>query len=781
MRKVACFILILLTCSLKVSAQELVGKITESDSAGTPIYQAVVTQSLDGKVIATYNTFFDGTYRLKVKPKETYEINASYPGHKDSTISVSIDKRNMLTDGTLNIALRKDGMRLMGYVMDRDQDIPIKDAGIVIRNVMTRKEEKYFTDVNGYYNLKMEFETNYSLHIDKRSPGILNKYQDTSFNISTIAFDQALDFKLDIKLGRASGHTTPRPGYDPHAAPDNKNLKPVIQVVGKKDSAKLKEQAATLSALQKKSGTKDEVSKATTPVAIDSTAIRKEQKAAADELKKKEEVARIKAEKDKQQQEEDTKRKAQQKAEADLKAKLKADDEQKAKEIAQIAKTRQDSISRAKQEEARKQQEATDKKRKDDDALRAKQQAEKEQKAKAEQAIADAKKAAASKKDTARVAQVVKKVQDTVSTSRVRIEPTVRITNTADEEKKSKSETKRLAKLHEAEQKQKLKDEKEAKKLADQQQKIAQLKADAEAEQKAEATRRAEKEAEDKKLKKQAERMNPTPPLVVITKEKAPEPKAIVQPPKKDQKAVTDIPKPAKEPSIKKADTIATPAVSAGTIHPESTKSIRVKGVVKNGLNEQLLPNTYVNIRCLNTIVSLEATTDSKGAYEFTVESGYFYLVSFTKNGYETTKQIVDLTSFSRGDYTMVIQYMKERDDFDPKAKWATIQFMKNSTLTPLELSADMYPVTKMMIDDPTLTMKIYGLASIDEDDPQDLSNKRAREVANIMMGNGINASRIQISGKGASRPRSGCTQNKQCTQEQYKLDRVVMYNLKKE
>ena len=124
---------------------------------------------------------------------------------------------------------------------------------------------------------------------------------------------------------------------------------------------------------------------------------------------------------------------------------------------------------------------------------------------------------------------------------------------------------------------------------------------------------------------------------------------------------------------------------------------------------------------------------------------------------------------------------MKERDDFDPKAKWATIQFMKNSTLTPLELSADMYPVTKMMIDDPTLTMKIYGLASIDEDDPQDLSNKRAREVANIMMGNGINASRIQISGKGASRPRSGCTQNKQCTQEQYKLDRVVMYNLKKE
>jgi hypothetical protein len=67
--------------------------------------------------------------------------------------------------------------------------------------------------------------------------------------------------------------------------------------MGKKDPAKLKEQAAVIADLQRKSGSTVQVSKSTNPISINSIAIKKEQKAAADELKKKEEGARIKSRK----------------------------------------------------------------------------------------------------------------------------------------------------------------------------------------------------------------------------------------------------------------------------------------------------------------------------------------------------------------------------------------------------------------------------------------------------------------------------------------------------
>jgi hypothetical protein len=358
-------------CSLRAVSQELLGKITDSDSAGTALYQAEVTQSQGGKPIATYKTFFDGTYHIKVKPNQIYQITASYPGRKDSTVSIATDRNGTLIGGTLLIALKKNGLRLMGYVLDREEDLPIKDAGIVIRNVMTRREEKYFTDVNGYYNLKMDFETNYTFKIDKRSPGIMNKFQDTSFNISTIGFNQPLDFRFDIKLGPAEGFTKARPQYDPYAKPDNKNLKPVVEVVGKKDSAKLKEQSAALAELNKKLNSKDSAIAAISKKIDNINQNKKDEKSAGniEDQEKKAEAAKQKEDQEKA----DASLKAKQLAEKEQKAKQEADKrkEEEAKQ-AQIKKDPDKALAEAKRREQEK----------SDSTQKAKLLAEKEQKAK---------------------------------------------------------------------------------------------------------------------------------------------------------------------------------------------------------------------------------------------------------------------------------------------------------------------------------------------------------------------------------------------------------------
>ena len=86
-----------------------------------------------------------------------------------------------------------------------------------------------------------------------------------------------------------------------------------------------------------------------------------------------------------------------------------------------------------------------------------------------------------------------------------------------------------------------------------------------------------------------------------------------------------------------------------------------------------------------------------------------------------------------------------------------------------------------MMKDIPDLKIKLYGLGSVDEDYPMELSVTRARLVADLILESGIKPSRIRINGIGAYRPRSGCTEGKQCADAQYQLDRVVMYKVVKE
>ena len=902
-----------------LSAQEVMGKITDADSSNTPLFQADVTQLQEGKVIATYKTYFNGTYRLRVKPNETYQLKMHFGGRQDTTVTIITDKRGTVISGTLSVVLHKDGLRLMGYIIDRDQDIPIQEAGIILRNVMTRKEEKYFTDVNGYYNLRMDFETNYSFKIDKRSPGIINRYQDTSFNISTIGFNQPLDFRLDIKLGPATTTIVQRQDYDPHAPPANKNLKPVVQVLGAKDSAKIREQAVALASVSQQLHAKDSII-ATISQRIDSiqkvnqnpTVVTTQpthkklvdidsreklveeykRKQQADDLKK---MQQARAETDlleKKRQEKELQEKLeletrnstarkeaqlkddQQRAEQERKEKGDADRIQLAKDLQAMKAARaekeaaekaiaekeakreqalaeQERVAKADQEKLAKEAEekrllldrlakerlakekdqqnataiaAAEKLKKQETALKAeilikeKEKADKEladrlllqqkaqeaktitererqqhelyEKAKLENAQIERDrqqaelialkrarelnlKAERAKTDTVAIAKMTQLQRDLRAMKQAREEAEAKVKAEMEEEQlkehQTKKESKRIAKEMAEIAKLRKAQEAEVKYSIKDQQRIASSLAQAEAERKDLEAKKALEEQEKSNLMQQKERLQRSEQVRVVNNSDTKEPEN-----NSERNTIRYWERKLKYPSGDSAMVI-------NGYGAKGAKEVSVKGIVRNGQTEDALYRVSVNIRRLNSIVSQEVFTDEMGAYNFKIDSGYFYLVSYYKDKFEISKQILDLTAYHKDNYTMLIQYLKEVDDFDPNAKMPIIAFEKNGAKLPAGLWGDLESIIKMMKEIPELKVKLYGLGSIDEDYPMELSVSRARTVANLFFEAGIKPARVRINGVGAFRPRSGCIEGKDCTEEQYRHDRVVLYKVVKE
>lgn len=225
------YLLLFAVCCSEMFAQEFHGAVKKNDSLSTSIYQAKVEITEGSEPFASLKTYFDGGYKFTSNKNQTYTIKISYPGYTDTTFSVKSDKNGKPSPEYVVVRLKKDGMRLMGAIKSAEENFPIKDAAIILKNVMTREEKRIYTGIDGAYNFKLDYETNYKVSIDKRSLGIFNKYKDTSFYISTIGFNQPLDYKLDIALDpMLYPSTSVREGYNAVKQPTNSNTKPVIEV-----------------------------------------------------------------------------------------------------------------------------------------------------------------------------------------------------------------------------------------------------------------------------------------------------------------------------------------------------------------------------------------------------------------------------------------------------------------------------------------------------------------------------------------------------------------------
>ncbi len=293
---------ILFSCAT-IYAQDFIGYVKKADSTSSPVFQAKVEITEGNKPFKIFKTYFDGSFKFTPNKSQTYLLKISYSGYADTAYTFTTDKNAKADVQSVTVKLKKDGMRLMGMVKSREEDFPIKGATVVVRNVMTRKEDRITTEIDGKYNFKLEYETNYKVWIDKRSTGIFNVYKDTSFYISTIGFNQPLDYKLDIFLDWMEENTTTpvREGYDASKQPANKNLKPVINIASsdskneavKKDTVPLivnnpEEEKQLLKEEEKKAATTKKPKKISSIEVSDTSVIVHKQKVKS--KKKKEEI-----------------------------------------------------------------------------------------------------------------------------------------------------------------------------------------------------------------------------------------------------------------------------------------------------------------------------------------------------------------------------------------------------------------------------------------------------------------------------------------------------------
>jgi hypothetical protein len=189
---------------LKISAQNFQGFVKKDDSTSAAIYQAIIQIEENSKPLEELKTYFDGSYKFHLNKNKTYRVKVVYPGYTDTSFVFTTDKSANPSAQNISVKLKKDGMRLTGTLRSREENFPIKEATVILRNVLTKKENRITTSLDGHYNFKLEYETNYRISIDKNSAGILNKYKDTAFYISTIGITLPLDYKLDIMLEELS-------------------------------------------------------------------------------------------------------------------------------------------------------------------------------------------------------------------------------------------------------------------------------------------------------------------------------------------------------------------------------------------------------------------------------------------------------------------------------------------------------------------------------------------------------------------------------------------------
>ena len=670
MKKVLYFFLIASLSIQESDAQTLMGKVTDSDSALTPLFQATVLQMQNGKTVGTYKTYFDGTYQIKINKGQTYQLKFSYPGKADTSVVITIDKKGNLSTGTLFITLQKDGLRLSGFVIDQAQDIPIQDAYIILRNVMTRKETKYITGSDGAYNLRMDYETNYTVRIDKLSPGILNRYSDTSFIISTIGFNKPAEFRMDIKLRPASGYIIPRPEYDPTANPDNKNIKPAIMVVGRKDSLQKKGQESqiirnkdTKEPMMPTEGQKPlnaHKSNDTLPMSMivqDSTAIKAEAQKKDVIVKRMHVLDSVMTI-------------------ANQRTHVKPDIRKPERSV-----HHRDSI--------RAQKALLAEKIKSIQADR--QQAEQD----SQLIVAEAK--------NKEILAARKHIRDSIALLEHQ---------TAQAKKEKQKEKEKESKEPEKQTREK---ETEDKKQTE----VPQKEKPANTEPEVKKVKSTRDQSVTYQTGHHVAARKPQPdkdPAAIKKAPPAPEPKVVNEQAKKDT-----IPTPPK----KENKPIATPPI-------EETKKIQVP----------------------------EVQTKKEQAKETPTK--------------EITEDEVQIAA------SKVKVKNKERANFDANTKMSIIQFEKNSSKISPSAWHDMQSAAKMMKDAPELKIELYGLASLDEDHPNKLSEARVRILAGLISESGIDAARIHVNNIGTYRSRSGCAKGDDCKEEQHKLDRVVMYSVVK-
>ena len=107
----------------------------------------------------------------------------------------------------------------------------------------------------------------------------------------------------------------------------------------------------------------------------------------------------------------------------------------------------------------------------------------------------------------------------------------------------------------------------------------------------------------------------------------------------------------------------------------------------------------------------------------------------------------------------------------------SAIYFEKNSIILNQSAGLQLDQIVSTLKAQPTAVVKIYTTATADENNPDDLSDKRAGIIRRYLTAYGIPSSRIQLSFHGISISRNGCN-TPNCTEAQLQENRSASYKI---
>jgi len=774
--------------------QSFFGKVNKCDTLKTPIYQAIY-KVVGDKDSVIGQTYFDGTFKAKLKPSTSYKIIASYSGYTDSIIIIKTDSKGNPDKNNATFCLRKDGMRLMGYVINATEEIPINKAVLILKNIVNKTETQISTGIDGYYNFKLDYEANYQLKIDKYSPGIMNAFQDTSFYISTIGFNLPLDFKLDIKLGKSTEVVRPREKYQKKVVEkqpivDATNTIAKVEAPGVEQKEESHLPAPTLETSAKEMKTKRDSVEAVAKKQAEAEKARQEAQAkramdsASASIAKKDSLLRasnlakenlnqkIKVEKEAQAKREadslataiakkDSLLKSSALAKENLKQRIKAEKEANAKretDSLATAMAKKDSLLRAsastkenakqkiiaeKEAQAKREMDSVLAMAKKDSLLKASAMAKEKlkQRIKAEkEAQADSLSMAMAKKDSLQKASTLAKEK---IRKKIKEEKEAQLKKEADSVKASIAKKDSLltaSNFAKENAKQKLKAEKEAQ-AKHELDSITVLNEKKELEAKNRAALERKKRTEDSLALAAKEQMEAKTLLAKATK----------------------------------------PVQTENKYYSYSTTpgKIVLKGVVLDGSNQRKLASVKISIHPLNSIFSTEAQTDQNGYFEAEVDSGKMYIMSLYHSDYKRSKQFVDLTNERNKEFGLQDILLTE-NDVEINRDMPAVLFLKNKCDLTENGLEELNAVSVLIKADPTFTIKLIGLAAGDEYFTKALAISRSQVAAQYLLNSGISISQIKLVSVSESKHRSNCGAGKPCTIDDYNKDRAVIYLITK-
>ncbi|RZA00454.1 MAG: flagellar motor protein MotB [Sphingobacteriaceae bacterium] len=209
---------------------------------------------------------------------------------------------------------------------------------------------------------------------------------------------------------------------------------------------------------------------------------------------------------------------------------------------------------------------------------------------------------------------------------------------------------------------------------------------------------------------------------------------------------------------------------------------IKLEGVALDKTTGKPLPGTIVSIsKADGSIISVQ--TDTLGRYKFELESDTEYIIKGVKTDFRNA-ETAEISSVDITKSTVLKKDLYlESIVINKEIKLENIYYDLDKSQIRKDAAVELDKLVKMMKENPSIWIEIGSHTDSRANDNYNmkLSQARADAAVNYIVSHGIDKLRITAKGYGETRLLNGCTNGKNCSDEQHQLNRRTEFKITKQ